>query len=247
MHHFFGPFYAHVCPISLLLSSPPASLPPMLIMSLKLVLTARTKWVCVHSYWYLSAWKWFAFTKHLEDQASTSRASAHWIASAGGRPASNRGMDLRRSLQRTPTTLQYRRDSMVPGPVCARSNKLQGWGKNVALLSNNYWSRRRQYMLSKVHEVRIHQDILELNEKLNSVALVREWTISTERLPLVDEVSVNFCGKWVSCGQRNVSLRPYSRLSRPNSTHKPEWTPFQTHYYSENPVVPEIEPGPLDL
>jgi hypothetical protein len=26
-----------------------------------------------------------------------------------------------------------------------------------------------------------------------------------------------------------------------------EWTPFQTHYFSENLVVHEIEPGPLDL
>jgi hypothetical protein len=25
------------------------------------------------------------------------------------------------------------------------------------------------------------------------------------------------------------------------------WTPFQTHYFSENPVAPGIEPGPLDL
>jgi hypothetical protein len=24
-----------------------------------------------------------------------------------------------------------------------------------------------------------------------------------------------------------------------------EWTPFQTHYFSENLVVPEIEPGLL--
>jgi hypothetical protein len=30
--------------------------------------------------------------------------------------------------------------------------------------------------------------------KLNSVALVRRWTIPTEWPPLVDEVSANFCG-----------------------------------------------------
>jgi hypothetical protein len=60
MHHFFSPFYVRVRPISLSLSSPhssPFSVPPMLIMRLRLVLTAWTKWVCVHSYWYLSAWK----------------------------------------------------------------------------------------------------------------------------------------------------------------------------------------------
>jgi hypothetical protein len=30
-------------------------------------------------------------------------------------------------------------------------------------------------------------------------------------------------------------------------THDAEWTPFQTHYFSENLVMPGIEPGPLDL
>jgi hypothetical protein len=30
-------------------------------------------------------------------------------------------------------------------------------------------------------------------------------------------------------------------------THEAEWTPFQTLYFSENLVVPGIEPGPLDL
>jgi hypothetical protein len=30
-------------------------------------------------------------------------------------------------------------------------------------------------------------------------------------------------------------------------THEAEWTPFQTHYFSENLVDPGIEPGPLDL
>jgi hypothetical protein len=29
--------------------------------------------------------------------------------------------------------------------------------------------------------------------------------------------------------------------------HQAEWTPFQTHYFSENLVVLGIEPGPLDL
>jgi hypothetical protein len=35
---------------------------------------------------------------------------------------------------------------------------------------------------------------LNLRDKKNSVALVRERTIPTERPPLVDEVSANFCG-----------------------------------------------------
>jgi hypothetical protein len=47
------------------------------------------------------------------------------------------------------------------------------------------------------------------------VALVRERTILTERLPLVGEVSANFCGQRVSHGQRDGSLQSYSRFSRP--------------------------------
>jgi hypothetical protein len=42
----------------------------------------------------------------------------------------------------------------------------------------------------------------------NSVALVRKQTIPTKRPPLVVEVSANFCGEWVSRGQRNGSPRP---------------------------------------
>jgi hypothetical protein len=30
-------------------------------------------------------------------------------------------------------------------------------------------------------------------------------------------------------------------------THEAEWTPFQTHYFSENVIAPGIEPRPLDL
>jgi hypothetical protein len=30
-------------------------------------------------------------------------------------------------------------------------------------------------------------------------------------------------------------------------THEAEWTPFQTHYFSENLVAPGIESGPLHL
>jgi hypothetical protein len=49
----------------------------------------------------------------------------------------------------------------------------------------------------------------------SSVAWVRERTTPTERPPLVCEVNANFCGWRVPRGQRDGSLRPYSRLSRP--------------------------------
>jgi hypothetical protein len=32
-----------------------------------------------------------------------------------------------------------------------------------------------------------------------------------------------------------------------NCNDEAEWIPFQTQYFSENLVVPEIEPEPLDL
>jgi hypothetical protein len=49
----------------------------------------------------------------------------------------------------------------------------------------------------------------------NSVAVVRERTIPTERPPLVGEVSANVCGYRVPRGQSGGTLRPYSRFSRP--------------------------------
>jgi hypothetical protein len=54
--------------------------------------------------------------------------------------------------------------------------------------------------------------------------------------------------------QHDGSLRPNSRLSRPepllflpSGSPIAEWTPFQTHYFSENLVAPGTEPRPLDL
>jgi hypothetical protein len=41
----------------------------------------------------------------------------------------------------------------------------------------------------------------------------RERTIPTEQPPLVGEVIANFCGKRVPRGQRDGSLRLYSRFS----------------------------------
>jgi hypothetical protein len=49
----------------------------------------------------------------------------------------------------------------------------------------------------------------------NSVALVSERTIPTERPPLVGEVSANFCGRRMPRGQRDGYLRLYSQFSRP--------------------------------
>jgi hypothetical protein len=56
--------------------------------------------------------------------------------------------------------------------------------------------------------------IMSWVHKKTLVALVCEWTITTERPPLVGEISANFCRKRASCGQRNRTPWPYSRISR---------------------------------
>jgi hypothetical protein len=80
----------------------------------------------------------------------------------------------------------------------------------------------------------------------NSVASVRKQTIPTERPPLVGEDSATLSAQRIP--------RPHSRRSRPEpllffqvAPQLYSWTPFQTHYFSENLVAPGIEPGPLDL
>jgi hypothetical protein len=45
----------------------------------------------------------------------------------------------------------------------------------------------------------------------------------------------------------NLGFLNWSRYSFFQVSPLAEWTPFQTHYFSENVVVPGIEPGPLDL
>jgi hypothetical protein len=85
------------------------------------------------------------------------------------------------------------------------------------------------------------------------VASVRERTISTERPPIVGEVSANFCGYTVSRGLRYGSptavfspfytgIATFSSKYLLNFTHKAERTPLQTHYLSENLVAWESNP-----
>jgi hypothetical protein len=84
----------------------------------------------------------------------------------------------------------------------------------------------------------------------SSVAWIRERTIPTERPPLVGEVSakvlqieVATLSAWRIPTAVFLVFRPESLLFLPSCTHEAEWTPFQTHYFSENLVVPGIEPG----
>jgi hypothetical protein len=88
---------------------------------------------------------------------------------------------------------------------------------------------------------------------------IKLWPPSTSELyrPSDRRLSAKLVTTFADIGC-DGSLRPYSRISIPepllflssNSsivTHEAEWTPFQTHYFSENPVASGIEPGPLDL
>jgi hypothetical protein len=54
---------------------------------------------------------------------------------------------------------------------------------------------------------------LKQQTKTNSGALVSQWTIPTERTPLIGKVSANFSGLRVSRGQRNEYPRPLISVS----------------------------------
>jgi hypothetical protein len=93
---------------------------------------------------------------------------------------------------------------------------------------------------------------IAVTTKLNSVTWLREWTINTKRLPLVGKVSANFC--WPH-GQRDRSLRPYSRIPRPepllflSSSSSVVLTRLSgpRSRPEKNLVTTGIEPKPLDL
>jgi hypothetical protein len=92
------------------------------------------------------------------------------------------------------------------------------------------------------HNHIIRETVTKLQEfikKKNSVALVRKRTTPAERPPLVGEVSANFCGWRVSCGQRSGSPRPYSRFSRPEPYYFFEVAP---QLYSRGWVDPVPDP-----
>jgi hypothetical protein len=65
-------------------------------------------------------------------------------------------------------------------------------------------------------------------KKNKSVASVRARTIPTERQSLVVEVSTNFRGQRVLCGQRNGSPRPCSRFSRPTNHDNLRFSVYST-------------------
>jgi hypothetical protein len=94
---------------------------------------------------------------------------------------------------------------------------------------------------------------IQTKTKLNSVAF-SPYANYTDRATaaLSAKIVPTFAG--VSRGQRNGSLRPLisgfktGAATFPfklllNYPHEAEWTPLQTHYFSENLVAPRIGPG----
>jgi hypothetical protein len=120
---------------------------------------------------------------------------------------------------------------------------VSGKTRHVSWWSHNYWNSGFR-PLSSI--------------KKNTLARVRERTMPTERPALVSEFAANFCGKRMSSGQRDGSLRPYSRFSRSQpllflsgsssnvltSLSGPRSRPTTSQKVF---VAPGIEPGPLDL
>jgi hypothetical protein len=92
--------------------------------------------------------------------------------------------------------------------------------------------------------------------KTNSMVWVRERTTPTERPPLVGEVIADFLWIEGARGQRDGSLRPYSRFSRQEPLLFYQVAPqlYSRGWVDPVPdplifflVVPGIEPGPPDL
>jgi hypothetical protein len=69
-----------------------------------------------------------------------------------------------------------------------------GGAENVGLLCRKIEDKRQLWIYRRRWEDK-------KQNKTNSVALVQERTIPTERPPLIGEVSANFCGYKVSRGQ----------------------------------------------
>jgi hypothetical protein len=92
-----------------------------------------------------------------------------------------------------------------------------------------------------------------MQEKKNSVALVRGRSIPTEQPQFVREVRANFSGWRVSRCQPYGRILEFLDRSRyfffrvAPQLYSTRLSAPQTHYFSENLVSPGIEPGPLYL
>jgi hypothetical protein len=84
------------------------------------------------------------------------------------------------------------------------------------------------------------RELYRPNECRLSVKLV---TTFVDRVCCVVSVTDSY-GRILSSRPEPLLFLPSSSL---NCTHEAEWTPFQTHYFSENLVAPGFEPGPQDM
>jgi hypothetical protein len=117
-----------------------------------------------------------------------------------------------RFLQRRPTpfpfvtvTEQRAWSRAVPGQRC---HAFPSWLR-LRTLSERLECKWRESQAIHTHS--LSSSMSRRAERM--VTKVCERIIPTERPPLAGEVSANFCGKRVSRGQHDGSLRPYSRIS----------------------------------
>jgi hypothetical protein len=73
----------------------------------------------------------------------------------------------------------------------------------------------QSFPVTQRHDLVTSPTLQYISNKLNFVAWDRTRTLPTERPPLVGEHSANVCREKVPRGQRDESLWPYFRLSRP--------------------------------
>jgi hypothetical protein len=106
--------------------------------------------------------------------------------------------------------------------VLLQGNSQSSW-INITKVCGNVCSRPASYSrgprLKSLPGDRFRpSSLMPDGKKKNSVALVRKRTIPTERPSIVGEVSANFCGQRVLCGQRNEFPRPLISVFQSSSS-----------------------------
>jgi hypothetical protein len=128
-------------------------------------------------------------------------------------------------------------------------------GDRLTEFSGTSWSSRWYIPPAKacIFFLLLHTALLSLN-----VLRTSQWPESANdlyrpndsRLSKLKPTSVEIGCRVVSTTdpyRRILGFLDRSRYFFFHCTHEAEWTPFQTHYFSENLEAPGIEPGPLDL
>jgi hypothetical protein len=136
----------------------------------------------------------------------------------GGEVFSVRRETVARHGKKLRRWLRIESDGRLSRRPCALKIERKYWRR----IPNNWWIWIK-HLITDVHpndKARLQISITHCSmgkvttQKKNSMIWVSERTIPTEPPLLVGEVIANFCGYKVPRGQRDGSLRPYSRFSR---------------------------------